>query len=418
MASTALDEPLAPPRETTDRGVRAEVGNIGAIEGLRGVAVAWIVVFHWFVVRGVANGDPLNALIASSKPLTVIASNGYLAVDLFFLITGFLLTLPWWRHAAQGKPPPSAREFYRRRIHRIVPAYYVQLAFLFAVAVPLLRGADYWRRDIEYLAYNIAAHVTFLHYTTPLSSASYSANGALWTLTLEAQYYALLPLIAMLFVRAPWRTGAALIAAGIAWHWAAWHDLAPLVEIEMWFGKPWNPEESKIRHLLVTQLPAYLAHFAAGILIGRAWLRWRGTRAGPRAQWAWYAGAAAALALLYWVHAVGNAWLGEWGWLPTLAALAFLMLALVARDLPLARPLLANAPLTFLGRISYSVYLYHLPLLLVWTRHSPIQGRLAAPAYAALLLAIGWLSYRFVELPFMRPGAQRAGLKRNTEDTE
>jgi len=402
MATLATDD--APPaRAGTSEGVRAEIGNIGAIEGLRGVAVAWIAVFHWFVVRGTASQDPWNLAIASSHPLTVIVSNGYLAVDLFFLITGFLLTLPWWRHADEGKPAPSTREFYRRRIHRIVPAYYVQLVFLFAVAVPLLRGFDYWRRDIEFLAYNVAAHVTFLHYTTPLSSASYSANGALWTLSLEAQYYALLPLLAPLFLRAPWRTAAALILAAVAWHWLAWHDLAPLVAIETWFGGPWNPAEAKIRHLLVTQLPGYLAHFALGILIGRAWLRWRSERVTPRAQAAWLAAAIGVLGVLYWLHAAGNAYLGEWAWAPALAGLAFLMLALVSRGLPLARPLLANAPLTFLGRISYSVYLYHLPLLLLWNRYSPIDGWLSAPAYAALLIAIGWLSYRFVERPFMRP---------------
>ena len=408
MASTALGESHAPAHDAADRGVRAEVGNIAAIEGMRGVAVAWIVVFHWFVVRGLESGDPWNESIAASRALTVIVSNGYLAVDLFFLITGFLLTLPWWRHAAEGRPAPSAREFYRRRIHRIVPAYYVQLVFLFAVALPLLRGFDYWRRDIEFLAYNVAAHVTFLHYTTPLSSASYSTNGALWTLSLEAQYYALLPILAPLFVRAPWRAAAALTVVAIAWHWLAWHDLAPLVAIETRLGGPWNPAEATIRHLLVTQLPGYLAHFAAGILIGRAWLHWRGNPPGARARGLWLAAAIAALAVLYWIHDAGNAWLGEWGWLPTLAALAFLMLALAARGLPVSQPLLGNAPLAFLGRISYSVYLYHLPLLLLWIRYSPIEGWLAAPVYSALLLAIGWLSYRFVERPFMRPSRASA----------
>jgi peptidoglycan/LPS O-acetylase OafA/YrhL len=98
--------------------------------------VAWVIAFHVYALRRTV-GDPWVASMASS-PLEPVVGAGYLGVDLFFLISGFLLALPWFLHAGEGRAAPSARAFYARRVRRIVPAYYVQLVFLFAVVLPLL----------------------------------------------------------------------------------------------------------------------------------------------------------------------------------------------------------------------------------------------------------------------------------------
>ena len=109
-----------------NESVRSEIGNIRAIEGLRGVAVLWVVVFHYVVVRSEHFRDPFIDWIDASYPPQVVVRYGFLGVDLFFLIPGFLLVLPWFKHAAEGRDRPSARTFYWRRVRRIVPAYYVQ----------------------------------------------------------------------------------------------------------------------------------------------------------------------------------------------------------------------------------------------------------------------------------------------------
>ena len=119
-------------------GVRAAFGDIPAIEGLRGVAVLWVMLFHYLVLRDGKFDDAFVAAVKSWLPLEVFVRNGYLGVDLFFLITGFLLTLPWFRHADAGLAAPDWRKFYLRRARRILPAYYVQLALLFFVVLPLL----------------------------------------------------------------------------------------------------------------------------------------------------------------------------------------------------------------------------------------------------------------------------------------
>ena len=389
-------------------GVRDEVGYIEPIEGLRGVAVLWVVAFHYVVVRtSPFPTDPWLQLVAASPAAQVIVRNGYLGVDLFFLITGFLLTLPWFRRAAAGLPAPPAREFYVRRAHRILPAYYVQLLVLFLVCLPLMRDLTYWKSDLAYYLWNFGAHVTLLHYTTPITSASLTLNGALWTLALEAQYYLLLPLLAPLMVRAPLRMALVLFAAAGAWRWLAWHDLEPLFAFEMSIGARWNLPEATIRHFLATQLPAYFAHFAAGILAGRAWLRWRDRSFGPLAATAWLAAAAVALGVLYRMHAPGGVWLGEHNWVLVPIAMGVVMLALVSSGAAIARPLLANAPLKFIGRTSYSIYLYHLPLLLAWNKFAPSDlGWLSLPLYLAVVMGVAWASYRWVELRYMQNRGQ------------
>src|SRR6185436_3378594 len=89
-------------------GVRASVGNIAAIEGLRGVAVLLVVFFHYAIVLDPRFADPWIALVDSAIATKVVVRNGMLGVDLFFLISGFLLVLPWLRHREEGLAAPDA----------------------------------------------------------------------------------------------------------------------------------------------------------------------------------------------------------------------------------------------------------------------------------------------------------------------
>lgn len=385
--------------------MRSDVGFIAPVEGLRGVAVLLVILFHYVIVLDARFADPWVAAIDAWLPAKVIARNGMIGVDLFFLITGFLLVLPWLVAADEGRAAPAAGDFYRRRVRRIVPAYYVHLVFLFLVALPLLRGLEFWRYNTAFVLENLSAHILFVHYFTPVTSASLSINGALWTLALEAQFYLMLPLLAPLFARAPWRTAAALLSAAIAWRWLAANSLDGIVAWMRAIEPRWNITESGARHLLGTQLPAYLGHFAAGMLAARAWMTWRGHPPTRTTSAGWIAATVGALVLLWVLHAPGNWVFGHWTWIVALGALGTVFFALIARGIPLAQPLLANRPLAFVGRVSYSAYLYHLPLLLLWNAYAPdIKGSLLGfPLYLAAVAAVAWLSYRRVELPNLRP---------------
>ena len=88
-------------------------------------------------------------------------------------------------------------------------------------------------------------------------------------------------------------------------------------------------------------------------------------------------------------------------WLASAAALGLAVLGLVMSPLASGTILLGNPVLQFVGRVSYSAYLYHYPLLLLWNKYGPAAGWLTLALYLAVLFAIAWLSYRFVERPFM-----------------
>ena len=373
-------------------GVRAEAGTIAAMDGLRGVSVLWIVLFHYTVLRDAAS-DRWAAALRDTPAIGSFIAHGPFAVDLFFLISGFLLTLPWISRAQAGSPPPDTRRFYARRIRRIVPAYYLHLAALFAVVMPLLHGITYWRSDLYVDLLNAVAHALFLHNLSPLTSGSLGVNGALWTLAVEAQFYLLLPLLAPLFVRAPWRSLAASVAISAAWIAGSIHGFDALVQWHLEIGRHWQWSEASIRRLLSIQFPAYLAHFAAGAAMGRLWFLHR-ARVARRVRALLLAACAGILA------AIVAGWhpLGEYGWMVSLAALAGIVLAAACG----AAPILERGPIAFVGRISYSAYLWHLPLLLCLQARAPIDAAAFFPAYIAAVVAIGWLSWRGVEWPFMQ----------------
>jgi peptidoglycan/LPS O-acetylase OafA/YrhL len=378
-------------------GVRSEVGNIAAIEGLRGVAVLWVLLFHYVSVRGEKYADPLIALIDSTRASSALAHFGFLGVDLFFLITGFLLTLPWFKHAADGRPAPSVGEFYLRRARRILPAYYVQLALLFFVFAPLLQPGV-WGKATRYMVDNLMLHIGFLHYMTPYSSASLTLNGPLWTLALEMQYYLILPLLALAFVRRPWISACVLFAITAAWRLLAASDMEPLIAVYRDIGRPWGVPDASLRQLATTQLPGYLGHFAFGIICGRAWLLSRGRDPGPREKWLLAALFAAAVGALYVLLYIGFPVQGDKTWFAVPALMAIAMWAAVSRRPPWAKRVLGTVSLAFVGRISYSMYLYHLPVLLLFDKYVGAGiGFAAFPIYFAAILAVSMLSFRYVE---------------------
>ncbi|HET9652521.1 MAG TPA: acyltransferase family protein, partial [Usitatibacter sp.] len=196
------------------------------------------------------------------------------------------------------------------------------------------------------------------------------------------------------------------LAAAISAGWVAGSHAGfdALVRFYMEAGRHWQWPEEAIRRLLAIQFPAYLVHFALGAVLARAWLRWRtrDVRYGP--------------ALLFWASvlllaSVAAGWtrpLGEQSWLVSLAALGGIMLAAAADRTGAASAALGRGPLAFMGRISYSAYLWHLPLLALLQRYAAGPAWTLFPLYLASVVALGWISWRFIEQPFMHANASAA----------
>ncbi|HSJ98987.1 MAG TPA: acyltransferase, partial [Myxococcota bacterium] len=339
-------------------------------------------------------GDAGVAALGAAPLLELLVRHGHLGVDLFFLLSGFLRGLPWLLRERARAPAPSTRAFYLRRIRRLAPAFYVQLAVLFLVVAPLARGWDYGLRDPLGVGLNLGAHVAFLHHLLPLSSGSLGLNGALWSLGVEANFYLLLPLLAPLAARRPLAATVAAFAIAAWWRAGAREGFEPLVAATMALGSHWSWPEPVVRHVLATQLPAYLGHFALGMLLGHGWLAWRArgfALARPLAFAGGVLSLAAIAALL--AHAPDA---GGQLWLVLCAALGVALLSAAAARGAIAAHLLAAGPLAFLGRISYSAYLYHLPVLVLWNLYLPAHAA-TLPLYLGIVVTVSWLSWRFVE---------------------
>ena len=369
---------------------RAAIGSperasdyVPALTGLRGVAAGWVLLFHLWQF----SGSPVLAIHLANLVVdfTPLVACGFLGVDLFFGLSGFLLSLPFHRAALAQAPMPSLRTFWMRRCRRVLPAYYVQLAII--VGVMLAMG------DGRALApANLIGHVFLVQNVVP---ARETLNGVYWTMPIEWDFYAILPLLALALAR--FRTALTLLAV-----------IALAVAFRLLcYRAAFDPQWA--RHFdygWIVQLPARLDEFFFGVLGAMAYVRKPpSARMARGLMLAGTAGIAAGIAVF--TH-FGNYLLApQMPWLLlhfTWIGAAFGALILGAAA---AQSWFRGRTLAWLGLISYSLYLWHYPLLQV-AQHFQLLAvgsgfamlRTALAAIAPILMA-SWLSQHFVERPFL-----------------
>jgi len=360
------------------------------IDGLRAVAVVPVVLFH-----------------AGIAPF----SGGFVGVDIFFVISGYLITALIARQALARQF--SFGDFYVRRIRRLFPALWAVLAFSLAAGYLLLLPGELadTGRAAQRVVLFVSNHLFWHTQNDYWSQNALSAQPLLhtWSLAVEEQFYLVLPVcLAMLVRHAAGRGGghAPLHRVTLA--------LAGLAAASFVFSQ-W---------LLARDAPG-----AFYILASRAWelllggllaLATLAPRASRLPRWAIDALGAAGLALIGWsvLHYTEKTPFPAAAALLPCAGAALLIWAGIPRPgTPAARVtrLLSWRPLVFVGLISYSLYLWHWPLL-VFARSVGWRARGLPEIPAAVLLAgiavIAWLSYRFIERPFRRHGSQ-AGHRRS-----
>ncbi len=418
----AASRPTEPPAAPLGR--LSGIGRVPALDGIRGLAILWVFAFHAnALLAGGLRGPPAG--LGQS-----LAEKGLLGVQLFFVLSGFLLALPWMQAAAGGLDTPAAGSFYRRRARRLLPAYWLHLALLFGVILPLLHGG-YDLLTTEVGRANLVLHPLFLQFAHPAGSTSLGLNMALWSLTIEAQFYLLLPLLAPAFagnrlllalptalaLSLAWKT----YAPGLLIGWVyAQGSPALLVFFDPISGLPlpFPPESMAI--FIERQIPGELLAFALGMSGANLYCRLQ--RHGRELSAAMLRGLSlGALAVLV-IAPLGLARLdfptilggGTWRYLGMPLFLGGCALLVVASALraPLLGPLLGNRGLAALGTISYSLYLWHEPVLRLtrsWTGaetgEPTVQALIAVGLGAVGSVAVAALSYGLAE----RPGQARSG---------
>lgn len=164
---------------------KASKQSIVALDGVRAIAALLVMTLHINEIAGIpwnVNQNPFATTFA------VFGRNG---VVLFFVLSGFLLFLPYARALLFEERLPSTRTFYLRRIFRIWPGYYVTLALMILLFERQYLQPAYWKR--------LALFLTFFMDSSPKTWQQ--LNGPFWTLAIEWQFYLLLPLLALCFFR-------------------------------------------------------------------------------------------------------------------------------------------------------------------------------------------------------------------------
>ena len=365
------------------RGIsRAPDGYFPALTGLRGIAACWVLLFHLWEF----SGSPTLAI--SVFDFTPVARFGFMGVDLFFVLSGFLLSMPFLRADVLDRPAPSLSGFWIRRCRRVLPAYYVQLVIIAATLWCLGKTA-------ALTPFNLASHVLLIQ---NLFAGIVPLNAVYWTMPIEWDFYVVLPLMALLLSRL--RPALALfvfVGLSIAFRAACYRAyLDPAWAQVVDYGR-------------IMQLPARLDEFFFGIL--GAWLTLRQPIAIARARW-WMIGGIVGVI----IAVVGQSVFSDVLWTPRLPwtllyftwmGLSFGAIVYGAASQSGARIWFGGRVLGWLGLISYSLYLWHYPLLQV-AQH--FDGNATGRPLAMLqnivvltpaILFVSWLSQHFVERPFL-----------------
>ncbi|HEV7808852.1 MAG TPA: acyltransferase [Solirubrobacteraceae bacterium] len=362
--------------------------RMASIDGLRGIAALSVFVFHGWLYTMPEPGASHRSSVGD-----YVAHELRLGLVLFFVLSGFLLSRPWFAAALDERRPPDLRRYLRARLARIAPAYYVALVG----SIGLLWGLSGTPGLRLPPASELPLFFVFAQNTSP--SSVMKLNPPLWSLAVEVGFYALLPVIGWLAVRLPSRQRAqaliplALLALGIGWNW--WTSG---LGMGMTFSKT-----------LVAMLP----YFALGML---AALTLHGRRPGRTTRRAMIvtgltcvvadASAKAALAAAGIGTADATTYLLVMR--DVLSATGFALMIAATAAAPRQR-LLGSRPLAAMGTISYGFYLWHVPVLMFLRGHGllpldPLLGMLVAIGPALAVSALSWFA---LERPIIAWAARR-----------
>lgn len=341
------------------------------IEGLRALAILPVVIFHAW---------------------PPVLPGGSVGVDVFFVISGYLITTLLLQHLAMGNYSIAA--FYAARIRRIFPGLFVMLALVAPVCVLLLEPAA-----LHAFARQLGSTGLFLSNVELYRTTGYFDGRAelepllhTWSLAVEEQYYIVFPLL----LAALWRfarawVGAALLAVGLLslsyCLWLMRRDAALA-----FYAAP-----SRTFELMVGSGLAWWMNRTALPPVCPAWMPWVG----------WMA-LASLLASLVFMHAE-LAFPGPMALWPCLSTAVLIWVGGAGRG-GVAR-LLSAAPLRWIGAHSFSLYLWHWPVL-VLARHLLLDEPSAWQALlcVAVSMLLACLSLRWVETPVRQAPVGRPAL--------
>jgi peptidoglycan/LPS O-acetylase OafA/YrhL len=334
--------------------------HLDALTGLRGIAAWFIVAYHF------------RLALAPFVPASVlaVAAQGTLAVDLFFVMSGFIIALNY-RKEFRAEGMHAYGRFLLLRLARIYPLHLFMLGMfvLYAGATSLAHGQDEFH-DKDYLVESVFLVQAWL----PWSKLAW--NIPAWSISTEMFAYLVFPAMAWAAERTRGRAAAAaLLGAGLLVLALGARQFGGLAENISRFG-----------------LERCVLEFFAGVMVQRLW------ELGRRTPWS--GGAALALgAVLIACFAAGAP-----DWLVIPGAFCCLVYGFAIPGTAPAQLLAGRLPV-LLGTLSYATYLSHY-LVVYWVKfvleRPGVPAWVLFPAYIAIVLLVSWPLYELVEVPGRR----------------
>ncbi len=355
------------------------------LDTLRSAAILLVFMSHYY------------GFVSDNATFGIVSQLGWAGVDLFFVLSGYLIGDQILAGLAQGKNL-SLPAFYKRRLLRTLPNYWVVLAlyFIFPAFMGGNKPPPLWR---------------FLTFTQNILLKPGTAFSHAWSLCVEEQFYLLLPLLCLAFVKAgrpraaAWMTLGGLVAIGMAARWYYWihYGSAPAGTYlrAPYYGRVYYGTISRFDEFLPGVGIALLKNFHPAaweklITHGNGWLA-----AGCVAV----VGVAALFLDDYFIQGTGYAFTATvFGYSWVAMSFGLLVMAALSPGSLLHRLRIPGA--TPLALWSYAFYLVHKPIMMILRRELPAEWDWDSPRTVAVIFAAsltgGWLLHSLVETPFMR----------------
>lgn len=316
---------------------------IPEIDGLRFLAIAGVLVAHIYSAYRRNLPDVLEAGACAEGGLidTALSTAGR-GVELFFIISGFILATPFIRHYVHSGKPISLVRYFKRRITRLEPPYVLVMVAFFILKGRVVGGAE--AGSGHNLLQSLTASIFYVH-NIVFGEPSY-VNGVAWSLEVEVQFYILAPLLAWMILRQPARVRGMIYVTGII----GFTFLQSLLETQL------NYPISKSRLSIIGTIQFFLMGFAlADLYLAKKQLKLPAVINLPLG-----------LVLLFVMFLV------PLRQAPVVNSLLFLGAAMLFYWLVLSpgvwQRLFRCTPLVLIGGMCYSIYLIHFPIMVIASR--------------------------------------------------
>ena len=357
------------------RSERNLPAHVVGLDGVRGVAVLLVFIshFHWIL-----SPDPFLTKVTPWHFINRTFEAGFMGVDIFFVLSGFLITSLLMKDRSTNQKNLFKR-FYRRRALRLLPALYALLiADFFVSRWENFPGDIQWRTTWH--------AILFLNNWNIVNNFGEAQNdlGHLWSLGIEEQFYLIWPLTIWLLAKLkipskmmiPLILFASLVV--MAHRTSLWNDGTSWIILYI-------RTDTRLDSLLIGAMFAYVyRHFQvpSKILNSVATLSFLG--------------------LVYIKYVLDKSpFIFEMGW-TIIALLAGFIILSVAEGAFFIQKVFTWRPLTMIGKVSYGLYLWHMPIFLLFGRHVTSGSRplrlLIAIILACVVTSLSWF---FIEKPFL-----------------